>query len=208
MVYPIYKRSVLPILRLFFKEITGVENIPKKGPFILTGNHESILDPLFAQSIIIPVTNSKIHFLAIKGRFWKLSGDTIAEKWMGCICLDKGKERALQQLLRLLKKDEIVAIAIGGSASLDGKLKKGKTGVVRLGLEAEVPIVPIGFIGTINIAPEGALIPRLKRAKVHIGKPICLDKYYKKNIDYKILRKLTDDVMRVISGLTGKHYDY
>ena len=73
MVYPIYKRSVLPILRLFFKEIKGVENIPKKGPFILTGNHESILDPLFAQSIIIPVTNSKIHFLAQKRRFCKIS---------------------------------------------------------------------------------------------------------------------------------------
>ena len=91
---------------------------------------------------------------------------------------------------------------------MDGKLRKGKTGVVRLALEAKVPIIPLGLIGTINIMPTDTSIPRFKRAKIHIGKPIYLDKYYKRNIDKKLLRKLTDDVMHVISELTGKPYNY
>jgi 1-acyl-sn-glycerol-3-phosphate acyltransferase len=42
----------------------------------------------------------------------------------------------------LLKNGNIVAIFIEGPRSLDGKLKKGKTGVARLALTARVPILP------------------------------------------------------------------
>lgn len=208
MVYPIYKRTILPIFKLFLKDIKGIENIPKKGPYIITFNHESFLDPFFIHSIIIPLTNKKIHYLAAKGRFWDYWGDKIAKDWAGCVCLDDGKEKAFQELLLLLKKNEITGIFIEGSTSLDGKLRKGKTGVVRLALQAKVPILPIGLIGTINIAPRGALIPRLKRAKLHIGKPVYLDNYYDKKVNYKLLRKLTDDLMQDISDLTGKPYEY
>lgn len=207
MVYPIFKRTVLPTARLFLKEVKGIENIPKNGPFIITGNHESYLDPFFIGSIIIPLLNKKMHFLAVKGRFWDLLGETIAKKWGGCVCLDEGKEKAFQELLSFLKQEEIVGI-FTSSKSLDGKLKKGKTGVVRLALESRVPILPIGLMGTINIAPRNTLIPKLKRAKLHIGKPVYLDNYYDKNVNYKLLRKLTDDLMNVISELTGKPYEY
>jgi len=208
MVYPIAKNIIFPFIKLFLKEIRGRENVPKKGPFILTSNHESYLDPFLIGSIIIPLKDEKIHFLAKKGRFWDLFGDTISRKWGGCVCADEGKNKAFQELLFLLKKRKIVAIFIEGQRTLNGELQKGKTGVVRLALMAEVPILPIGLIGTYNIAPRNKLIPKLKRAELHIGKPIFLNKYYKKRMNDKLLRKLTDDVMHVISELTGKPYKY
>jgi 1-acyl-sn-glycerol-3-phosphate acyltransferase len=207
LVYPIFKRTVLPIIRLFLKEVKGTENISKKGPYIITANHESYLDPFLICSVITPIINKKIHFLAVKGRFWDLWGDKIARDWGGCVCLDYGKEKAFQELLNFLKKGEIVGI-FTSLKSLDGNLKKGKTGIVRLALKAQVPILPIGIIGSFDIAPGDKLIPHLRRAKLHIGKPIYLDKYYKKAITGKLLRKLTDDVMHIISKLTGKPYTY
>jgi|TARA_B100001971_G_C18198318_1_gene542895 1-acyl-sn-glycerol-3-phosphate acyltransferase len=176
LVYPIFKRTIFPIAKLFLKEIKGIENIPKKGPFIITSNHESYIDPFFICSIIIPLLNKKIYFLAGKGRFWDLFGDGISERWAGCVCADKGKEKAIQKLLHLLKKGNIIAIFIEGSRSPDGKLRKGKTGVVRLALKAHVPILPIGIMGSFEIAPRDKLIPKLKRAKLHIGKLIYLIK--------------------------------
>jgi 1-acyl-sn-glycerol-3-phosphate acyltransferase len=209
MVYPIFKRTVLPIAKLFLKEIKGIENIPKKGPFIITSNHESYMDPYLILSVMIRIRNEKIHFLAKKGPIWRVFGCKITVQWTGCVCADEGKEKALQELLSLLEKDKIIAIFIEGIAGIEGlddRLKRGKTGVVRLALKAKVPILPIGLIGTSAIAAGMNSIPKLKRAKLHIGKPIYLNKFYEKDINKKLLRELTDDVMHVISELTGKPY--
>ena len=207
MVYPIAKKTLFPLIRLFLKEVKGTENIPKKGPYIITANHESYSDPFLICSVIIPLINKKIHFLAVKGRFWNLWGDKIARDWAGGVCLDYGKEKAFQELLNFLKKGEIVGI-FTSLKSLDGKLQKGKTGIVRLALKARVPIIPMGLIDAFDIAPGDKLIPNLRRAKLHIGEPIYLDKYYGKDLNEKLLRKLTDDLMGIISKLTGKPYNY
>ena len=207
MVYQVLKVTLFPLLRLFLKNIRGIKNIPSKGPYIITANHESYLDPFFIASVIIPLTNKKIHFLAVKGRFWDVWGDKIAHDYAGGVCLDYGKEKAFNELLGLLRKREIVGI-FTSPKSLDGKLKKGKTGVIELALKARVPILPIGLIGVYEIAPRDKLIPNFRRAEINIGKLIYLDKYYNRKINYKLLRKLTDDLMRVISDLTGKPYSY
>lgn len=207
MVYPVLKVTLFPLLRLFLKDVKGTENIPKKGPYIITANHESYLDPFFIASVIIPITNKKIHFLAVKGRFWDMWGDRIANGWAGAVCLDYGKEKAFKELSSLLKEGKTVGI-FTSQKSLDGKLKKGKTGVMELALKSRVPILPIGLIGVYEIAPRYKLIPNFRRAKIDIGKLIYLDKYYSKKIDYRLLRKLTDDLMHVISGLTCKPYNY
>ncbi|MFH0868012.1 MAG: lysophospholipid acyltransferase family protein [Candidatus Woesearchaeota archaeon] len=198
----------MPLRSLFLKSIEGTENIPKKSSFIITSNHESYLDPLLIISVIMPLINKKVHFLAKKGYFWDFFGDRLAKDWLGGISLDDGKEKALEKFVSLSKQGEITAIFIEGTESLDGNLKEGRTGTVRVALKAKIPILPIGLIGTFNIVPGNKLLPKLKRAKMCIGKPIYLDKYYKEKINKKLLRKLTDDVMHVISTLTGKPYNY
>ena len=207
MVYPIAKKLLFPALRLFLKKVKGMKNIPKKGPYIITANHESYIDPFLIGSIIIPMTNKKIHFLAVKGRFWDLWGDRLAHDYAGCVCLDYGKEKAFKELLNLLKEGKIVGM-FTSPKSLDGKLKKGKTGVIELALKARVPILPIGLAGAFEIAPRDKLVPNLRRAKMNIGELIYLDKYHSKKIDYRLLKKLTDGLMYVISDLTGKPYNY
>tara|TARA_Y100000310_G_scaffold341787_1_gene442113 strand:+ start:13842 stop:14468 length:627 start_codon:yes stop_codon:yes gene_type:complete len=208
MVYPIFKRTAIPIIRLFLKEIRGMENIPKKGPFIITSNYGSYLDIWLLISIIAHSRDKKIHFLAKKGRFWNFGGRKLLTGWLSAVIVEGRKEEAFQDLLSLLKQEEIVGIFIEGQRSSNGDLNKGKTGVVRLALTSHVPILPVGIMGTFNIAPRNQLIPRLKRAKIHIGKPIYLDNYHQQKIDKNILRKLTDDVMHVISKLTSKPYNY
>ena len=207
MVYPILKATLRPLLRLFLKDIRGIKNIPSKGPYIITANHESYIDPFLIGSIIIPMTNKKIHFLAVKGRFWDIWGDRIAHDYAGGVCLDYGKAKAFNELLGLLRKREIVGI-FTSLKSLDGKLKRGKTGVIELALKARVPILPIGLVGTFEIAPGDKLIPNLRRAELNIGKLIYLDKHYSKRVTYNLLRSLTNDLMYVISDLTGKPYNY
>ena len=65
MVYPVLKVTLFPLLRLFLEDIKGTENIPKKGPYLITANHESYIDPFLIASILIPLINKKIYSKSI-----------------------------------------------------------------------------------------------------------------------------------------------
>ena len=208
MKYPFIITIILKLARLFVRGVSGLENIPKKGGFIIAANHESYLDSYIIGAVIVPKIDKQIHFLTFKtGLGIKLFGEKIAHDWAACIFVEKGKEKeALDKTIHLLKKGEIVGIYPGGRTSK--RLRKGKTGAVRAALRARVPIVPVGLIGTYNIAPKERRIPALKRCEIRIGEPIYLTKYYNKKITKALLRKLTDELMLEIARLTGKKYLY
>jgi 1-acyl-sn-glycerol-3-phosphate acyltransferase len=192
---------------LFVRKVYGIENLPKSGGFILAANHDSYLDPFIIMASLISSINHRVHWLAMKGRFWDFFGDRISRNWSGCVPLDEGKEKALKELTEFLKKGDSVGIFPGGPRSPDGNLTKGKTGISRLVLGAKVPVIPVGLIGTYEIAPKERLIPRLKRADVKIGKPMYFKKYYNKKVTKKILIEIVDEVMKEIARLTKKRYN-
>jgi 1-acyl-sn-glycerol-3-phosphate acyltransferase len=209
MVYPIAKLTIVPIIKLWIKEVNGLENIPKGKAIIFAANHESYMDHFIIMCTIIPYLDKKVHFLSKKEHF-NNPIKAIWHTWAGAIPLDrnaKGKE-ALKWAIRALKKGSIIGIHPEGTRSLTGKLQKGKTGVARLALLAKVPVIPIGLIGTYKILPKGKYIPRLKRAKITIGKPIYFDKYYKKRITKRLLRDVTGIIMKDIAELCNQKYDY
>jgi 1-acyl-sn-glycerol-3-phosphate acyltransferase len=54
MVYPIGKRIIPPLVRMIWvKEVSGLENLPKEGGFIVAANHESYMDH-FLMSLLVP----------------------------------------------------------------------------------------------------------------------------------------------------------
>ncbi len=64
MVYTIIKTIFYILFKIFWKiEITGSDNIPKKGSLIVASNHVSYLDP-----VIVGISmKRKVHFIAKKG---------------------------------------------------------------------------------------------------------------------------------------------
>ena len=206
-VHPIFGNTFGALLRLFVRKVEGLENIPADKPFILAANHDSYLDPLLISVTITNKINHKLHWLAMKGRFWSLFGEKISHDWIGCVALDYGKKKAVNELISLLNNGENVGIFPGGPRSADGSLTRAKTGVSRLALGAKVPVIPVGLIGTYRIAPRDKLIPRFKRADIIIGKPIYFDKYYSKRVTKKLLREMANKVMGAIARLIDKRYD-
>ncbi|MFH1641854.1 MAG: lysophospholipid acyltransferase family protein [Nanoarchaeota archaeon] len=202
--YPILGRVIPPVIGLWIKRITGVENIPKNGSYIVAANHASYIDHLILSSIIVTHTGKKIHYLAKKEHF-----ETVFQRlWhehVGAIPTDreKGGKKALKTAIKYLKNDKIISIYPEGTRTLTGKLNPGKTGIARLVMEAKVPVLPIGLIGTFKILPKGKRIPRFTRAQVRIGKLMYFDNYRK---DYKSLRKITDNIMLKIAELCKQKY--
>ena len=209
MVYPIGKRIVPFVIKLWIKEIKGLENVPKHGPFIIAANHASYMDHFIIMSTLIPHLNKKIHHLAKKEHF-----DNILKKawhtYVGAVPLDRqsGGKETLRWAIKALKEGKIIAIHPEGTRSLNGKLQKAKTGVARLALMSKVPVLPIGLIGTFEILPKGKYIPKARKAAMNIGKPMKFGRYYIKKINKKVLREVTTKIMKEIGRLSKQKYNF
>jgi len=195
--------------KLFIKKATGVANLPEQKGFILAANHNSYLDIILMSTVMFLKRNIIIKYLGKKELFTNQ-----ISKWyffsMGQIPIDRklGPKHSLEKAVRVLKKGDVVGIYPEGTRSLTGKIQKGKTGVARLALWAKVPVVPVGIIGTFEILPRGRVIPKFKKnIIISIGKPIYFDKFYKRKITKKLLRQITEIVMKEIAKLSGQRYN-
>ncbi|MAE43181.1 1-acyl-sn-glycerol-3-phosphate acyltransferase [Candidatus Woesearchaeota archaeon] len=188
------------------KNVYGLENVPKKNGFIVAANHSSYMDIWSLSSTFLRKLKINIRFLAKKELYdmWLL-------RWFlssyAPIPFDRKlqKKIGLKEALNTLKKGDVVGLYPEGTRSLTGKIQKGKTGVARLALCAKVPVVPVGIKGAFEVMPKGTYIPRFKKnIIITIGKPMYFNKYYNKPITKKLLRKITDTIMREIAKLSGQ----
>jgi 1-acyl-sn-glycerol-3-phosphate acyltransferase len=192
--------------RLWRFELQGFERLPETGPAILCANHVSFLDSAF---LIIQAPRN-ISFVG-KSEYldsWKTRRLFPA---LGMIPIDReGGEKAQTALIaaeKVLQRGELFGIFPEGTRSRDGMLYKGKTGAARLAIKLDCPIFPVGIVGTREIQPPDAKLPRVGgRVKITIGKPILPARYSHRSDDHLVLREMTDEVMFEIQSMTGQQY--
>jgi 1-acyl-sn-glycerol-3-phosphate acyltransferase len=86
-------------------------------------------------------------------------------------------------------------------------LYKGHTGAARLALKLMCPIFPVGVVGTREIQPPDAKLPKTGgRVSITVGKAISPERYASRTDDHLILRELIDEVMFEIQTITGQEY--
>jgi|TARA_Y100000310_G_scaffold80298_1_gene76948 1-acyl-sn-glycerol-3-phosphate acyltransferase len=200
--------------KLFLKKINGLKNLPTKGGYIVAANHVSYLDIWVMYVMFLDKAKTYIRFIAkrrlVKDAYFRITKFLFGNEKNKVIILNaKMPEKAFKESTTALKKESIVCIYPEGERSPNGRIQKGKTGMIRLALLAKVPIIPVGLKGTFELMPKGKSMPKIKKnVIISIGKPIYLDYYYNRKMTKKLLRKLTDDVMKNIAKLIGQEYNY
>jgi 1-acyl-sn-glycerol-3-phosphate acyltransferase len=201
------RRVARPVARrLWDFTLEGFDRIPATGPAILAANHVSFLDSAF---LMLHVPRN-ISFVG-KAEYmddWKTKYLFPA---MGMIPIDRSggdkSQAALDTAERVLRRGELFGIFPEGTRSRDGVLHKGRTGAVRLALKVGCPIFPVGIIGTREIQPPEASMPKLNReCIIKIGRPIRVERYAARADDHRVLRQITDELMFEIRELTGQEY--
>ncbi|GAA1893456.1 lysophospholipid acyltransferase family protein [Asanoa iriomotensis] len=179
--------------------VTGLDHLPHGGA-ILAANHLSVADQLFL-GILTP---RHIAFWA-KAEYFRAPLTRGFVTGMGAIPVDRGGGRAALTAFDaaepILRDGGLVAIFPEGTRSPDGRLYRGRTGVVRLAHRAGVPIVPVGIVGTDRLRPPGTRLPRRHPNSITFGPPIPV------RVDRPAdIRRHTDTLMATIQTLTSQEY--
>ena len=186
-------------------QVTGLDHLPATGGAILAANHLSIADQLFLGI----VTPRHIAFWA-KSEYFRATGlrARITRRvvtGMGAIPVERAGGRAVltafDAAVPVLRAGGLVAVFPEGTRSPDGRLYRGRTGVVRLADQAGVPIIPVGIRGTDRLRPPGRRFPRRHPISITFGPalPVRIE-------THKDVRRLTDVVMATIQRLTAQEY--
>ena len=198
-----------PVLKAIWRpRVHGLEHVPATGPVILASNHLS-----FADSIVIPVVVPRTVVFLAKADYFTGTGvrGALTRAWfggLGMLPVDRDDTKSaidsLDTALAVLARGEAFGIYPEGTRSRDGRLYRGRTGVAHLALTARVPVVPVGLIGTQDLQPVGARLPRLVRVTVKFGPPIRFHGRYDGMPTGRARREATDEIMRAIRELSGQ----
>lgn len=212
MIYSFLKHVVVgPPVRLIFRPwIEGREHIPAEGAAILASNHLSFSDSIFlpllvSRRITFPAKQEYFTGPGVKGwltkQFFVITGQIPIDRSGG-----QAAQVALEKGLEVLGRGELFGIYPEGTRSPDGRLYRGKTGIARLALAADVPIIPCAMIDTDKAQPTGQRIPNVVRVGVRVGRPIHHPEWAGQTENREVLRALTDEVMRELQRLSGQEY--
>ena len=194
MYYIIAKIKFLIIFKLFFRlKVTGQQNIPQDGPFIIVANHSSLLDPIILGVSIKP----KIIFVAAAYLF-KIGWLGYLLRKANSIPVQRENDiKAIKQSLKILQQGGVLGIFPEGGIDRQKNNLPVRAGAAYLATKVGVPIVPIKIKGVDKVLPRGAkFIRSLNKIEVEIKKPIFCSRHTNK--DKEIIKRVVESYIKEI----------
>jgi 1-acyl-sn-glycerol-3-phosphate acyltransferase len=188
----------------------GQEHIPATGPVILAVNHLSYMD-IFAVALFADSAGRYPVFLA-KSSLFEIPVLGTVLRWLGQLPVYRGQADAalvLKQAAQLVARTNSCLIFYPEATVTrdpDQWPMVAKTGVARLALESDVPVVPIAHWGAQKILPYGTFVPKLlprKTVRLVAGPPVDLSEFRGQPMTNTVLRAATDEIMKEVASLLG-----
>jgi 1-acyl-sn-glycerol-3-phosphate acyltransferase len=107
----------------------------------------------------------------------------------------------------VLTEGEVFGIYPEGTRSPDGRLHRGHTGVARLALQCQTPVLAVGMVGTRELQPIGQVRPRVfMPVTIRFSAPMSFERYRDRADDPRVLRQITDEIMFELRQQSGQEY--
>jgi 1-acyl-sn-glycerol-3-phosphate acyltransferase len=146
----ILRRIIVWILRKLLPmvikvNVSGMENIPKTGAAILAFNHLTTYDVFPVQMEI----QRPLFFMA-KSELHKNPIMDVLLRNLGAFPVHRGEKDhwAINHAEKVIEHEQLLAMFPEGTRSRGKGLRAGKTGVARLSVKMDCPIIPVAIEGT------------------------------------------------------------
>ncbi len=202
---------ILPIFRTFVTlKITPGSSLPQTGAFIVSPNHHSEIDPV-VMGVAVWRLGRTPRFLA-KASLFRVPILGAYLRKMGQIPVERtgaSTTGALDAAHQLIQRGQGVIVYPEGTLTREPNLwpMKGKTGAVRMALEAGIALYPAAHWGTQDLmARYGKSIrvwPR-PRITVVVGQAIDLERYRDQPMTREVLEEATNELMLAIQQLVAQ----
>ena len=187
--------------------LSGVENVPRTGAFVLAPNHYSEIDPLVVGVAMWKIgrmprymAKASLFKIPVVGRLLHASGQIPVER-----AGSRGSD-PLAAARQIADQGLAVVIYPEGTLTRDPDLwpMRGKSGAVRTALEQGIPVIPVAHWGTQLLMPRYgkkiSVFPR-KTIDVRFGPAVDLSAFAGRKLDSATLTEATDVVMDAITAI-------
>jgi long-chain acyl-CoA synthetase len=166
------------LIQLFARDrfqlrVEGLEKLPTRGPFVVSSNHQSYIDPLVLASVLpwplfhntIAVGTSDIFGSGFMRRLARSLRVVVVDP-------DRNLISAMRAGAFGLRHGRILILYPEGERSIDGTPKIFKKGAAILSIHRQVPIVPVAIAGFYAAWPRGKSFARFAPLRMVFGDPI------------------------------------
>lgn len=198
-----------PLIRTLFHilghvKVFGRENIRFGKPYVIAMNHISIFDP----PLLITFWPEQPEVIGAADVFEKKGQGPLLSMY-GVIPVHRGDydRMLLERVLAILKAGRPLVIAPEGGRSHEPAMRRAMPGVGYIIEHAQVPVIPVGLVGTTDDFWQRAKRGEKPNLEMRIGKPIRFPPMTQKGMERREARQRNADlVMRHIAGLLPDEY--
>ena len=204
----LFRALARPLARMIYRvgcrlTLTGFENVPPPGAYIIAMNHLAAYDPPLLVA------------------FWPHPPETLGAANMmetpfighimrgyGTVPVHRGEyDRALlEKALDILKSGRPFVIAPEGGRTHKPGMREARPGIAYLALKANVPIVPVGITGTETMMSDWKALRRATLS-LTVGEPFRLpENSAPREARHEKLAEYTTLIMRRIAAILPPEY--
>jgi len=172
--YPLSRVIQMVSRDLFHLRVSGLENLPEHGAFVVSSNHQSYIDPLVLSGVLPKQILENSFAVGTSDIFGQGFMRRLA-RWLRVVVLDP--DANLVPAMRAgafgLKHGRVLVLYPEGERSIDGTPRIFKKGAAILAIHMQVPIVPVAIEGFYEVWPRGKkFFQQVSPLKMVFGKPI------------------------------------
>lgn len=192
------------VIRWFFRlEVRGLEHLPQHGPFILTPNHVSLLDPP-ALAAALPLEHlAHTYWGGWTGIMFTSPLMRLVSRASRVVPIDPagGPLSSLAFGVAALKQGANLVWFPEGGRSRTGKLQRFRPGLGLIVQARPVPLVPVWIAGAYEALPYGQRWPRRRKITITFGAPLASEKLQHLGKEEKGHERIVDAVYNVVAAL-------
>ena len=187
--------------------VSGIDKLPRSGPYIIAPNHQSYIDPFVLCSVLPYRALEKVFLVGAPEYF-----ETPFTRWVARtanlvpVDPDSNLVPAMQAGAFGLTHGKILLLFPEGERSIDGTVKKFKKGAPILAQHLGVPVVPVALKGIYEVWPRNRGINwRLvapwsgHRVSIAFGEPVALPAAANYNDSATQLRSRVNEMWEALS---------